>query len=366
MAAVFQAGIDGFQRIDLRCYILMVSSLVYLGLCFALVPRFGLLGLAYAQLAQVSTLLIMASVVLRRLLPALPLVPHRFSRPLFRELFGYGLNVQVMAVGSLLLEPAAKGLISKYGGVDLTGYFEMANRMVIQLRQLINAAASALIPAVAHLEETERGAIQLVYKESYGGLFYIIWPALGLTLVSTPLFSELWIGYYQHSFVLYGILLSVGLYLGMLSSPAFYANLGAGTLRWNVVATFAMLAVTALPNLVTRGALGGTGMAVCYALAYVVGGAIILVGYHTQNHLGMWSMLPRDCLPTMVASLLGALAGLSLYGLGRRALGLPLLGVATLVIYFGLVFPPLWVHPLRKRLVGLLQREFGRKGDGDP
>ena len=54
VAGVFQACIDGFQRVDLRGYLLIVSSVVYLALVYWLVPTRGIEGLAQAQVIQAA------------------------------------------------------------------------------------------------------------------------------------------------------------------------------------------------------------------------------------------------------------------------------------------------------------------------
>src|SRR5206468_708951 len=57
LSSVFQSGLDGYQRIDLRSMLLMAGALFHLILCFMLVPAYGLMGVAYAQVAQAGLLL---------------------------------------------------------------------------------------------------------------------------------------------------------------------------------------------------------------------------------------------------------------------------------------------------------------------
>ncbi len=56
LAGVFQSSIDGFQRMDLRGIILMGTTIAYLGLCLLMVPSYGLIGLAWAQVLQACLL----------------------------------------------------------------------------------------------------------------------------------------------------------------------------------------------------------------------------------------------------------------------------------------------------------------------
>ncbi|MBT9559446.1 MAG: oligosaccharide flippase family protein, partial [Myxococcales bacterium] len=128
IAGVYQAGLDGYQRMDLRTTLVMASTIAYLLLCLVLVPAHGLMGLAWAQLLQSVLLLFATAGLLKLLQPTLPLLPTRFRKDTFRELMTYGLNVQAMTALNMLLDPLTKGLLAKFGGVSLVGWYEMANR----------------------------------------------------------------------------------------------------------------------------------------------------------------------------------------------------------------------------------------------
>ena len=82
-------------------------------------------------------------------------------------MMGYGLNIQMISVSQMLYDPITKGLLVKFGGLDLAGYYEMANRMVIQLRGLIVSAVQVLVPTIADLKEKNPDSIHKVYKEAW-------------------------------------------------------------------------------------------------------------------------------------------------------------------------------------------------------
>jgi hypothetical protein len=46
-------------------------------------------------------------------------------------------NIQAITISQMLYDPITKGLLVKFGGLDLAGYYEMANRLVVQLRGFI-------------------------------------------------------------------------------------------------------------------------------------------------------------------------------------------------------------------------------------
>src|SRR5882762_904035 len=68
VATVLQGAIDGTHRIDLKGYLIISSSLLYLAAALVMVPRAGLIGLARAQVLQSTFLLVSSWLLLRRCL----------------------------------------------------------------------------------------------------------------------------------------------------------------------------------------------------------------------------------------------------------------------------------------------------------
>ena len=163
---VVQSGLDGCQRADLRSSATVYANALFVAAAIAAVPAFGLRGLAIAQLLQSAVLLGWTWLRLRRVLPELPLAPRSWSCPLFREMFRYGANVQAETFFWMLHEPLAKILISHFGTIAAVGYFEMASRLVQQLRSLLTAGFQVLIPVIANYHETASGRVREVYALS--------------------------------------------------------------------------------------------------------------------------------------------------------------------------------------------------------
>ena len=70
VAEVFQSGLDGCHRMDVRAGLVLAGQTLLLALAFWLVPYFGLIGLAWAQIGQGSFLLILGWWLLRRACPS--------------------------------------------------------------------------------------------------------------------------------------------------------------------------------------------------------------------------------------------------------------------------------------------------------
>ncbi len=356
VCGAYQSGIDGYERIDLRSGLTMTTVIIFVGLAVILVPDYGLLGLAYAQIAQNAIALVLSQLLLRTMVSGLGIVPRRWSMSIFKELIGYGLKIQFMAACAMLTEPITKALVARYAGLSATAWFEMSNRLMMQLRQLINAGARAIVPTVAQADEVAPDQVKRLYLGTYDALFFAVWPALGITLAAIPTISELWIGYYNPEFVSFAMIISTGVFIQMLCSPAYFANLGTGLLGSNIKATVTMLAAVCVGGLLSGPLVGGLGPVVSYAVAYLVGGMMILGSYHRDYGLGARSIVPDGGGGLILASVAGAAAALGTWYALRADVGLTLASVAALGVYAIVLVRPVWTHPMRQRLVAVAVR----------
>ena len=346
VAGVFQACIDGFQRVDLRGYLLMALSIIYLLLVFWLVPISGLVGLAQAQVIQAALLVIMSWVILKRLMPALPLVPLRWTYSTFREILGYSLNFQVIAMTNLLMVPVTKALMARFGGVSVVAYFEMAYRMVFQLRALIAAGHQAIVPTIADIQEKDPTRLRSIYRHSFALILFLVLAGLPFGMMITPFVSWLWIGSYNAWFILFSNLLFTGWFLNLLANPAYFANLGTGDLRWNVIGHIVIGVLNVALGILLGQQLGGIGITLGFVIALLTGSSIIMLAYNKKHRIALTHILDLPSLHVGGASIIALL--ITGYVHTRFAATYPPVGLIciNLVIYLLVVAWPVWRHPL--------------------
>ncbi|HUV50151.1 MAG TPA: oligosaccharide flippase family protein [Anaerolineae bacterium] len=361
ITGIFQAGLDGYQRIDLRSLLLMGGAILHLLLCFVFAPIYGLIGVAYARVLVNVLILISSWLLLKRCLPVLPVFPYRWNKGLLREIIDYGINFQIISITAMLYDPVTKALLSKFGGLSMVGYYEMASRMVQQFRALIISANQVLVPAIADLHERNQKLIQGIYKASYRLIFYIVLPFLSIIIVLTPLISEIWIGHYESIFVFFAILLAVGWFLNILAGPAYFANLGTGDLRWNTVSHVTTAVLNGGLGLLFGIYYGGTGVVIAFVFSLVAGSLIIPISYHIKYKIPLRELFPRESIMVGLTSGTGILVTMLLYYQFRASWCI--MAVASLVIltFSSIIFIPIWVHPMRKRLTGWINYELLNK-----
>lgn len=358
VTSIFQAGLDGYQRIDIRSILLMGGAIIHLLLCFMLAPKYGLIGIAYARVIQNITILLSSWFFLKRYLPSLPIFPYRWNRSLFKEIIVYGMNFQVITITTMLYDPTTKALLSKFGGLSMVGYYEMANKMIRQLRAIIVSANQVLFPAIADLKERIPEKIQSIYITSYQLLLYLAMPLYSLIIVSMPIISELWIGYYERIFVLFGTLLAIGWFLNTLNAPSYFTNLGTGELRWNVISHIVKALLNASLGFLLGFFYGGIGIVIAWVISLALGGSIIYLSYHIRHKIPLIELAPKASRIIIITCLIGIFSSFIIHHNFFGYFNIIALNSIIILVFSTIVFPFLWSHPMRKRLIGWINYEL--------
>ena len=357
VASVSLGALDGAQRIDLRSALQVGGTLAYLATALVLVPRHGLLGLAWAHLAQSLLLLLASWPAARRLLHALPRVPHRWQWPVLREILGYSVNFQVMAIFWLLFEPLTRWFVSSFGGLSAAAWFEFANRMVFQLRALITAAHQSIVPRIAELKELQPAVLDQVYVRSFRVILFLVLLLLPVLIAAVPLVSWLWIDAFEPVFVTFAVILGIGWFLNLLSNPAYFAYMGIGTLRWNVVGRITIGVLNGAFGWALGMFFGGTGVIVGFTLALVLGSFVTTAAYQREYNISVDFVRNPHSKRLCAVGLVGLAALWVVSTLVGPSFWIAI--AAPLVLGLALTVPA-WQHPARREITARLAALLGR------
>jgi len=350
---VFQGALDGCERMDLRAALVVGGQALLLALAFWLVPQYGLMGLAWAQVIQALAVAVIGRMMLCRAMPGLSLVPTLWKKSVLREMLGFGFKIQVATLFNLLRDPIAKALMARFGGPAAAGYFEIANQVVIKVRSIIVMANGAIVPHAAALAETESDRLPALYHENIQILIYVTLPPFVLLFAWAGGISWLLTGAFYPEFVLVLGLLCFAWGVNIFCSPAYFINLGVGRIGWNMFAHVIMGVLNGCLGWLLGGLYGARGVVFAYCIAITVASVGLIVAFQRLNRLNPPARIGGENLWLFAASLLtvviGALAPIQqdsfedLSGLAVRVL-LPFvaLGLAA------------WFHPMRRRLSGRL------------
>jgi O-antigen/teichoic acid export membrane protein len=306
LSGVTLSALDGCQRMDLRAILGITGSLVQLVSAYCLVPKLALLGLAVGQVIQ--SLVVFASGILLLLKLVGPnLYDLRgWRKSKFMELVRYGTGFQAAAVGQILFEPAVKAILTRYSGLEFTGYYEMANRMILQLRSVLVSAYQSLVPYVASAFKSEE-ELRSIYISSYRLLFFLSALSFGFFGLLLPFALQIWLGRFAPRFIEIGELCLIGWALNTVSAPAYFIFLGTGKLKWPVLSHTVIGAFSAALGILFGSLLGGFGVLGAVMIVLICGSQIVSCAFHVQHKIPWRWLIPRESWPTFICAALGSL-----------------------------------------------------------
>lgn len=351
VAEIYKGGLDGCQHVAKRNVIMMADTVSHLCICLALSSRYGLLGLAWARVIQNVVTLILSRMSLAAHMPAVNSFLPLWDRGILKEMFRYALNYQIMGGAMMLYEPVTKSLLSRFESMAMVGYYEMASRLVLQVRTLMVASYQSLVPYLAKLHESQPSRVPAVYGKAGSILFFLAAPAFSGVIVGAPLASRLWIGYFNTPFIYFVIVVTIGWWLNTLAVPAYFAYIAEGKLRWNVTSHVVMALVNAGLGVLLGQAFGGFGVVAAWMLALAVGGAIIVIPYHRENNIGLAAILSGNGWRVITSCLIGTVLSYGLYA-ARFTIHDRLVAILMVAVLLTVAGPTLWQNPLRTNLTG--------------
>jgi O-antigen/teichoic acid export membrane protein len=366
-----QSALDGCQRVDLRVWVSLAGQVVLLLAAGLLVKPFGLTGVAVAQTLQALVILFGGWLLLRSQLDGLPLLPARWSRATFKRILGYSALLQFNNLLLLLLDPLAKFMLARFGGLAAAAYFEMANQLVQRLRQLPVAAAQVLVPAMAEAGMQGAGQVRELYMRSYRTLFAAAVPIFCAAAVLVPAIATIWIGHEEPIFTSMMWICIAGWALSTVGTPAYYGNVGTGTLTSNTISHALTTVLALLLGWAGGRQFGALGVAAGYGAGVAAGGLFVQSAFMRRMGLGWEAVLPPESrwllLLSLVAMVLGLVADATIARSGLLADPAPVSQVLRMVvlasIFLVVTGASIWSHPLRRNITGRVVQVVRRQPD---
>lgn len=300
------SGIDGAQRADQRAIVVSVASLVFLLACLLLVPGWGVIGFGAAQVLQQAAMLALGWLVLRRHVPDLGWLPYRWRRGAFTETTGYAIKLNAIGVMGLMFEPLAKFTFNHAGGPGLVALYDLASRLILQVRGLVIAAATPLVPAFAAHRDTGDPAFRSLLERSTKMTALAAVGATLATLAAVPVMSLIVLGEFSSELMFLTAALTAGWSLNILVIPIYFAAQAVDVLRWNFL-SHALIAISVLfGSFLLVPEFGPSGLVFAIALGLSASMITILLGNARALHATdifwqlRWSLITTGVLVTFL------------------------------------------------------------------
>ncbi len=358
VSQIFLNALDACQRSDLKAIAVIIGAIGQILVAYLIVPRYGLLGLGSVQLAQTAATMAVAIVYLIATLKPDPGAWLAYDRKRFIEILRYGGGFQFSAIGILLFDPTVKALLAVFGGLGLTGFYEMANRAVGQFRAIIVEGYHVLVPYLAHRaanQEMDSAQMVSTYRAAHGLLLAIAIPGYALLAAALPAIFTLWLGRYDADFVQIGVILTIGGLINTLVISHYFIFLAIGKLRWNIWSHIAIGVLNVLFAGLGGWLYGGIGVVVGAMAALALGSLVLPIAFHREFALRLRDFAPPEITPLFATSLIGAAGLLGLQSLWGLQLQQSLILAGLFVLFALACLLAFWRYPLTLDIVRRLR-----------
>ncbi len=335
----FGAVLSGYQRYELLTF----GRLLGLGLRVVLVLTLLNRGEPLVTMALIfgitECLVGGVNLVLGwRLMPARPLQLRAVRWQVLREMFGYGVNTFIYAVGAVVVAKTGEVIIAAYLPPEHITYYTLALMPPMMLCGLVESLVGAIKPAVADLDtRNELGRIRELTLLSQKYVLLLVVPGMAFFLIMGNDFYFVWLHREMQEVMPLLYILAAGLLVHTVQFPVFLVLAGRGAHRVFGLLTVAMGVGAVILELLFGRIFGwgSIGVAIGSTVAMVVVSGMVLP-VHAARRLGipLADFWRRSWLPAAY----GAGPAILLLLLWkawlqpRTLLGLALLGVAVAVV----------------------------------
>jgi len=354
LVSILKGGVDSCLLLDLRSYSVGLFSLIFIGFVFVFTPRYGLKGVVFAHIIQNLGLLILLWLVLKKHLNELRLFPKKFRFDIIKEMWKFGMVFQADTIINRLFDPIVKSLITRFGGIEVLGFYDMSNRLIHQVRAVMVEAIRVIIPTVAYLPQDEIKRKNRILSMSFQiNLFFSIL-AFGMLGIYIKSISRIWIGEIQIQFILFSLVLLVGWFMNTISVPVFFSNIGSGKLKNNVISNIIISGLSFVFGSILGSLIGGFGVVISVTLALIIGSLYLIISSARVEKLNYQSLFSKKgLLPLLFSSIFFITISNALFNHRTSLFYLVVINTITSMVLLTIA----WFSPIRKWVTQILKKE---------
>ena len=333
--SVITSAFNGMQRMDITngvtsLYWVLNGSLMYV----ALVTGYGLRGLVYANIiATVVTQVINFFMYFR-------LIGHAGRRePLVRiseiaKLFRYGKHIFIGAIANSVYIHYDKLLLSSFLGLAPVASYEVASRVIQQMRQIPILIFNPLLPATSEMEaRNDREGIVKYYCISSKYLIAFLVPLFGIIGLFADSLIRLWLGEGNDLAIITLQIFVVSNFLNLLTAPGYFVTLGIGKPQYSMYTSVVGLVSNLILSYIFLRIFGYFGVVTGTVIALTGSSLLFLVMIHKVLNI-RWKTYFRYFLIPLVSIVAGGLAGLFVSAqVGNLLFGTASALLLSLIIY---------------------------------
>jgi O-antigen/teichoic acid export membrane protein len=228
--------LDGFSLFYKRAIIQIVSYLLFAVLSFAGIQYFGVVGVSYAFFIQHVIIIVLSIWSTRELLNGKSIFPIRISKWAIKELFGFSAKMQVSNMLVICFDPLVKFFITTSIGLSGTAAYEIANKVVVQVRNIVAVSNQVITPMLVkkQIEEQLPAYYSLVFKKNQWISFILSLLLIGFT----PFVSIFFVGEVRFEIMAAILVMNIAWFVNMIAIPGYYLFLAVNRLNVLILVHF--------------------------------------------------------------------------------------------------------------------------------
>lgn len=238
------AALDGLELATTRSAIGIFCIFIYGAVGVVCIPYYGVVSLAFAQILQFLFGIILCRLVLRKTLHSMTIIPSYFSFKNFKEIYSYGVKLQINSLTLLAFDVSSRYLISVNYGLSVLAYYDISYKLAGHTRGLVQSYFNPLIPKYANQwSNNPREAFDTMLKD----LKHYFLPTSGIfacVLLILPLISLFYFQGLSETFLLTGIILNLAWWAATCTLIMQIFCKSVNVLSWTIIGHFALLSMS--------------------------------------------------------------------------------------------------------------------------
>ena len=221
---VYSYTFDSLEKHYVRSSVQIFGWILFLILSFLLLPHFGLTGVAIAMLIQnvvqlfIIIFLIAKTGIMKRIFPLV------FDRQSFRKIYSFGIHSQAISILAIFFDPMIKFFITANLGLTAAGTYEIANKITIQLRNLLVSANQVIIPKI--VIHRNKNSESIFFKKISSTNSFLAVTAGILVILIAPIATYFFSTEFDWTLLQCILLLNLGWTFNTITSVHYYSAIG--------------------------------------------------------------------------------------------------------------------------------------------
>jgi len=285
LSLYFQNLLDAMNKIVQKNILIVFSQIILIFIAIYGIDDYGLKAIIFGQLIQLLIIVIFSFIFFLSIYKDF-FINSKINFIIIRRMLKFTFGTYLISITQLAMEPLIKVFFVMYGSVAGVALFDMAFKMLMQVRQVVAYTNQALIPLIVHYHSNNKmRAVQIIYEQNLKIVMYasnIIFPMIILLL---PSISMSWIGYIDNHFIIFSLLIILGIVINIMTIPAYFFFYSTGQVKINLQSHVLSAFFNILLCYTFGNFFNDYGIVTAWSVSSIIGSFYLIVKFHMVQNI---------------------------------------------------------------------------------